>query len=330
MLEEFKERIENAKKKQYRLLERFHVGDAVYPFWLRNFLVYGIVIDIDMVARKVICDFNGVRRQFCPEDLMLVNPDLANRDTLGIREAMKTASASVLASIDNEEYKYYVVLDGGKIESGWEYREDALDRFNELTADGIASKVVARKKLNGIEKNDSSWHKGPIKKASVETHLSPDTDNGIDAICDDCGGEIAVSYDEKTAKTDFVCTQCGKRIPEDMLSKESKKAMRKAAMRADQPLYDVKDQVGELDKKTYTHYVVLDKDGTIESGHASLKKAEARMEKLRKEGFPCHIVERDGLKLRPTDDTHWFRGILASDKSLAREIAKIAIDIAKM
>lgn len=256
MLEEFKERIENAKKKQYRLLERFHVGDAVYPFWLRNFLVYGIVIEIDMVARKVICDFNGVRRQFCPEDLMLVNPDLANRDTLGIREAMKTAS--------------------------------------------------------------------------VETHLSPDTDNGIDAICDDCGGEIAVSYDEKTARTDFVCTNCGKRIPENMLSKESKKAMRKAAMRADQPLYDVKDQVGELDKKTYTHYVVLDKDGTIESGHASLKKAEARMEKLRNEGFPCHIVERDGLKLRPTDDTHWFRGILASDKRLAKEIAKIAIDIAKM
>ena len=66
MLEEFADRIQNAKDKQFKIFERFHIGDTVYPFWLNNFVVYGIVVDIDTVARKIICDFNGVRRQFCP------------------------------------------------------------------------------------------------------------------------------------------------------------------------------------------------------------------------------------------------------------------------
>lgn len=74
MFEEYEERIENAKNKRLKMLDRFHIGDAVYPFWLKNFVVYGIVIDIDTVARKIICDFNGVRRQFEPEDLMVLNP----------------------------------------------------------------------------------------------------------------------------------------------------------------------------------------------------------------------------------------------------------------
>lgn len=85
MLPEYKQRINDAKNKQYRMLDRFHIGDIVYPFWLKNFIVYGTVIDIDTVARKIICDFNGMRRQFCPEDLMLLNPDLSHNQ-------VKTAS----------------------------------------------------------------------------------------------------------------------------------------------------------------------------------------------------------------------------------------------
>lgn len=77
MLEEYQERIQNAKDKQFRIFERFHIGDCVYPFWLNGVIVYGTVIDIDTVARKIICDFNGVVRQFQPEDLMHLNPDFA-------------------------------------------------------------------------------------------------------------------------------------------------------------------------------------------------------------------------------------------------------------
>lgn len=174
MLEEFKERIENAKEKQFLLMERFHIGDTVYPFWLKNFIVYGTVIDIDTVARKIICDFNGVRRQFCPEDLMLVNPAL-------------------MCSSSNKS-----------------------------------------------------------KKASKEeTQLSPDTDNGINAICKECKGEVAVSYNEKEGKTDFVCTECGKRIPENKLSEKTKKAMREAALKvADVKIDDVK-KLEKLLKDTF-------------------------------------------------------------------------------
>ena len=150
MLEEFAERIQNAKDKQFKMLERFHLGDTVYPFWLHDFLVYGTVIDIDTVARKIICDFNGVSRQFCPEDLMHVNP-----------------------------------------------------AFVSASAKGRTAKV-----------------------AKDKTHLSQDTDNGINAVCKECGGEVAVSYDEQCARSDFVCTKCGKRIPEENLSQKSKRAMR--------------------------------------------------------------------------------------------------------
>ena len=161
MLKEFEERITNAKNKQFRMLERFHIGDAVYPFWLKGIIVYGIVTDVDTVARKVICDFNGVSRQFCPEDLMHVNPELINASTAKKRNA---------------------------------------------SADGAYSKFD-------------------------DTQLSPDTDNGISATCRKCGGEIAVSYDENTATSDFVCTKCGNRIPEDRLNAKTKKAMMENQMR---------------------------------------------------------------------------------------------------
>ena len=231
MLKEFEERIENAKNKQFRMLERFHIGDAVYPFWLKNFIVYGIVIDVDTVARKVICDFNGVRRQFCPEDLMHVNPELINASTTNKRNAS-------VKGIDRNEYNFYVVLNDGSIESGWEFKEDATDRKNELAEDSVSCKVLSRRSLGEKPLDDNNWHKGAIVASSRnasdgayskfdETHLAPDTDNGIKAMCTLCGGEVAVSYDEKTATSDFVCTKCGHRIPEDKLSKETKKAMRK-------------------------------------------------------------------------------------------------------
>lgn len=160
MLEEYADRIQHAKEKQFGMLDRFHVGDIVYPCWLTNFVVYGTVIDVDTVARKVICDFNGVMRQFVPDDLMIVNPAIAS-----LHKAGKKASVDV------------------------EYSKHA------------------------------------------DTHLSEDTDNGIKAVCKECGGEVAVSYDEKKATSDFVCTKCGKRIPESKLSKKTKKAMREAAIR---------------------------------------------------------------------------------------------------
>lgn len=202
MLEEFADRIQYAKDKQFMLMQRFHIGDTVYPFWLKNFIVYGTVIDIDTVARKIICDFNGVRRQFCPQDLMLVNPNLVQPHA--------------------------------------------------------------------------------VKKASKkETHLSPDTDNGINAVCKECDGEIAVSYNEKTATTDFVCTSCGKRISEDKLSKKSKQAMRKASLAKEERDYIVK----YIEDKLKSIQVAIDKikDGSdMEKGYL-LEKVNALLTFVKKE-----------------------------------------------
>ena len=105
MLPEYKQKIDNAKNKQYRMLDRFHIGDVVYPFCLKNVIVYGIVVDIDKVARKIICDFNGMRRQFCPEDLMLLNPDLSHNQvkTASLHKITNRVAKSVCRFEDNKE-----------------------------------------------------------------------------------------------------------------------------------------------------------------------------------------------------------------------------------
>jgi len=169
MLEEFRERIENAKNKRYMMLDRFHVGDTVYPFWLKNFVVYGTVIDIDTVAHKVICDFNGVRRQFCPEDLMMVNPVFVHG-----------ASTRTAAKAGEDQWK-------NSMEDGWRGK--------------------------GVREGDGE-----------------DADNGILCVCSKCGGKVGVAYNEKTGTSDFVCTSCGKRVPEEKVSRKCKESMRGASI----------------------------------------------------------------------------------------------------
>jgi RNA polymerase-binding transcription factor DksA len=56
-------------------------------------------------------------------------------------------------------------------------------------------------------------------------------ENELNLKCKKCGGEIAVAYDEQKATSDFVCTQCGKRIPEERLSEKTKEAMRRCVAR---------------------------------------------------------------------------------------------------
>lgn len=102
MMEQYKDRIENAKNKQWKMIDRFHIGDCVYPFWFKNFVVYGIVTDIDTVARKIICDFNGVSRQFDPEDLMLLNPDISNKKSSKKASFNKIVNAVYYKSSPNQ------------------------------------------------------------------------------------------------------------------------------------------------------------------------------------------------------------------------------------
>lgn len=351
MLEEFADRIQNAKDKQFKIFERFHIGDTVYPFWLNNFVVYGTVIDIDLVARKIICDFNGVRRQFCPEDLMLVNPVLA-----GPRGGNKNRTA------------------------------DWKNSFEKKLA------------LKGVEEK-------------------PEADNGINCVCKECGGEVAVSYNERTAKTDFVCTQCGKRISEDKVSKKCKEKMRKGSLSGEiekskrklvsdakrngipedfgqREVMKLRDKYGYdeliedfdewcqnfdlnslgrtansnsvshkvafassensldelkmadeiagkivagIDQKDYEFYVVLD-DGSIESGWEYKEDAKDRQDELKEDGIKSKIYTRRFLEnsdRNPDEDDNWHKGMIASGErmdyatavKIARELATTAKEL---
>lgn len=85
------------------------------------------------------------------------------------RKMMIDESVDESKGIDEESYKTYIVVkckDGTeKIESGWEFSEDAKDRKNELKEDGIQSKSVSRRYLKSVSldpTDNSSWFKGDI------------------------------------------------------------------------------------------------------------------------------------------------------------------------
>ena len=75
MLSEFKERIEYVKNKPSMALDRFKVGDIVYPVYHRHLNNWGEVVNIDETIRMIDVDFNGCIRRFQPEWLIHVNPE---------------------------------------------------------------------------------------------------------------------------------------------------------------------------------------------------------------------------------------------------------------
>ena len=54
----------------------FDIGDIVYPFFSRNLVNWGTVVDINPVTRKVTVNFNGIERQFDPEWIIKTNPEI--------------------------------------------------------------------------------------------------------------------------------------------------------------------------------------------------------------------------------------------------------------
>lgn len=65
--------------------------------------------------------------------------------------------------INQRDYKFWVVVDN-KIESGWEYQEDAKDQLENLPA-GKRGKVLGKVGLSRLSldpDNDNHWHKGYI------------------------------------------------------------------------------------------------------------------------------------------------------------------------
>jgi hypothetical protein len=72
-----------------------------------------------------------------------------------------TASIEKIANINNPDYKYYVIV-SGKIESGWEYSEDAKDNAREILEfqPRSAVKIYSLRHLNKIgldPDDDDNW-----------------------------------------------------------------------------------------------------------------------------------------------------------------------------
>lgn len=110
---------------------------------------------------------DGVRQMIEDNALDILNPHMA--DELGISHDRERSvgESSGKWSNDNPEYISYLVVkdkDGNdKIESGWEFREDAKDRQNELKEDGISTKMFSRRYLKSINldpSDDSNWFSG--------------------------------------------------------------------------------------------------------------------------------------------------------------------------
>jgi len=74
---------------------------------------------------------------------------------------MKLICVKKADSINRPEYKYYIVVEGKKIESGWKTEKEAKDMLKELPG-YLSPKVFSLSKVKsmGIDpEKDSSWKK---------------------------------------------------------------------------------------------------------------------------------------------------------------------------
>ena len=92
--DEINDSIERAKDLRGVLLKRFKAGDVVYPIWQTwECPVWGVVVFVDPVCRKLTVNFNGTERRLDPEEVIPVNPELKARilDGDDRRELLETS-----------------------------------------------------------------------------------------------------------------------------------------------------------------------------------------------------------------------------------------------
>lgn len=77
MLPELKDKVNYAKTKFSMPIDRFKVGDVVYPVYDRHLNNWGTIVNIDETIRMIDVDFNGYIRRFQPEWLIHTNPDFS-------------------------------------------------------------------------------------------------------------------------------------------------------------------------------------------------------------------------------------------------------------
>lgn len=194
---------------------------------------------------------------------------------------------------NNPDYTHYVVTKG-KIESGWEFKEDANDHVKESLPEYARSgaKVVSKSALSSRHsidpKNDDHWHTAKSLKES------PEEDKSKENFMKDRNG-VPFEDDDEDYKP-------GSRI-------KATTGAHKPSLAVKGP-FNVKINESFYDDKKYTHYVVA--RGKIESGHESKSDADFHQS----ENIPKHlktesrVVSRDELKkghLDASNKEHWAK-----------------------
>lgn len=114
---------------------------------------------------------------------------------------LKDMKKVVAEGINNPDYVVYVLVNG-KIESGWEYSEDAKEHLSDLPA-GKVGRVVSKIGLQrmGINpEDDGAWHTGAsIMEQVVSERMIPAVKEG-EFILTIEPNELSMSFDELRAK----------------------------------------------------------------------------------------------------------------------------------
>lgn len=194
-------------------------------------------------------------------------------------------------AVNNSDYTHYVVA-GGKIESGWEYKEDATEQVKENLHPKVAAaaKVVAKSALSrhGIDpENDSHWHdQASMKKLTESLGSSP-----IRALTE--GNLYEFGRGLKKELTE--------RAMHIMNGVDMKRLLEFARRRE---LLEF-----NYDHPDYSHFVIG--RGKIISGHSSPEAAGFRHSRMPlKIQRDAKVISRDKLKkpfFDPSNNDHWAK-----------------------
>lgn len=208
-----------------------------------------------------------------------------------------------MSKINNPDYTHYVVSHG-KIESGWENKDDAKDQIKDNLHPKMASgaKVVAKSALKSRHdlnpEIDDHWHNAASTKNVCEA-VAPARNSFIRNLFEN--NLYALVQD---AKVDLA------ERAQFILESSDKKLI----------LASARGQLLEFvnDSKDNTHYVIG--KGKIISGHTNKEAADFHQSRIaHKVGGEAKVVERGSLKkafFDPSNEDHWAkRGELYEEQS---------------
>lgn len=114
VFDRIRESAEKAKNMRAMQLERFHVGDTVYPLYQEwHPILWGTVVDVDYNIHKVIVNIDGIERQYEPNEILPAPKDVegkpesydASEHNVELAFQMRRAGMNARAILENKNSK---------------------------------------------------------------------------------------------------------------------------------------------------------------------------------------------------------------------------------